>query len=41
MEKKEYPKLLELVHEIDSNAFMITSEAADVRGEGFSPHARV
>ncbi len=41
LEKKEYPKLLELVHEIDSNAFMITSEAADVRGEGFSPHARV
>lgn len=41
LEKKEYPKLLELVHEIDSNAFMITSEAADVWGEGFSPHARV
>ena len=27
VEKKEYPKLLELVNRIDENAFMITSDA--------------
>lgn len=41
MEKKEYPKLLERVNQIDRNAFMITSDATDVHGEGFTLEFKV
>lgn len=41
VEKKEYPKLLELVNRFDKNAFMITSDATDVHGEGFSLEFKV
>lgn len=41
VEKKEYPKLLELVNRIDENAFMITSDATDVHGEGFTLEFKV
>ena len=41
VEKKEYPELLELVNSIDDKAFMITSDATDVHGEGFTMGFRV
>ncbi len=34
-------KLLELVNRIDENAFMITSDATDVHGEGFTLEFKV
>lgn len=41
VEKKEYPKLLALVNEVDKEAFMITSDATEVHGSGFSFNFRV
>lgn len=33
---RQYPHLLEIVHETDPNAFVITTDASDMRGEGFA-----
>lgn len=41
IEKREYPKLMEIVNEIDPKAFMITTETQDVHGEGFKLEFRV
>jgi len=34
--QKEYPKLNSLVHHIDPQAFIVVSDATEVKGEGFS-----
>ena len=39
--ENQYPNLLELIHDIDEKAFVITNEANNVFGEGFALHARV
>lgn len=41
IDKKEYPRLLEIVDEIDRRAFMITTETQDVHGEGFKLEFRI
>ncbi len=41
IDKKQYPRLIEIVNSIDSKAFMITSEVQDVHGEGFKLEFRV
>ncbi len=41
IDKKQYPKLLEIVNAIDPRAFMITTETQDVHGEGFKLEFRV
>lgn len=33
---KQYSLLLQIIHEVDPNAFVITTDASDMRGEGFS-----
>ena len=34
--KKQYAKLMEIIHEIDDKAFVITTDAVDMHGEGFT-----
>ena len=41
VDSKEYPELIKQVNLIDDKAFMITSDATDVHGEGFSMGFRV
>lgn len=41
IDKREYPKLLQIVNSIDKKAFMITTETQDVHGEGFKLEFRV
>ncbi len=41
VDQRQYPKLVELVNSIDKTAFMITSDATDVHGEGFKLEFRV
>lgn len=41
IDKRQYPKLLEIVNAIDPKAFMITTETQDVHGEGFKLEFRV
>lgn len=36
VDHKQYPQLIELIREIDENAFVITSDATDMHGEGFT-----
>ena len=36
VENKQYPKLNQLVHEIDSKAFLVVQDAHEVKGNGFS-----
>ena len=33
---RQYPHLLDIIHEEDANAFVITTDASDMRGEGFA-----
>lgn len=35
IDKREYPKLINIVNEVDNKAFMITTNTQDVHGEGF------
>ncbi len=39
--QNEYPKLIDLINEIDKKAFIITNDATEVHGEGFSFGYRV
>ena len=42
--QKQYPALLDIVHEVDERAFVITTDASDMHGEGFtwpSPSSRM
>ena len=41
VDNKEYFKLKDIIHEIDSHAFVIASETTDVFGRGFSAMTRV
>lgn len=41
IDSKEYPHLLNLVNEIDPDAFLIANDANEVRGNGFSSIVRV
>ncbi|MFI3284636.1 MAG: YitT family protein, partial [Erysipelotrichaceae bacterium] len=41
LNNNEYSKLLSIIDEIDSNAFMIVSETTEVHGEGFTIEARI
>lgn len=34
--KKEYAKLMEIIHKVDDKAFVITTDAVDMHGEGFT-----
>ena len=41
---KQYPALIDIVHSVDEKAFVITTDASDMHGEGFtwpSPSARM
>lgn len=33
---RQYSHLLDIIHEVDPNAFVITTDASDMRGEGFA-----
>ena len=42
--QRQYSRLLQIVHEVDKRAFIITTDASDMHGEGFtfpSPSARM
>lgn len=39
--QNQYPQLIDLINEIDSKAFIITTDTTDVHGEGFSYGYRV
>lgn len=39
--QNEYPQLIDIINDIDANAFVITTDATDVHGEGFSFAHRV
>ncbi len=41
IDKRQYPRLIEIVNNIDPKAFMVTSEVHDVHGEGFKLEFRV
>ncbi|MFV0255093.1 MAG: YitT family protein [Erysipelotrichaceae bacterium] len=41
IEAKEYPHLLNLINQVDEEAFIITNDANEVRGNGFSSSVRV
>lgn len=39
--ENQYNQLIELIHDIDSNAFIITTDATDMHGEGFHYRFRI
>ena len=41
IDKREYPKLLQILDELDKNAFVITNPVQSVHGEGFKLTYRI